>query len=169
MESGGRYMPGVGRLTDEEFIVQELKNIRREYRVHTIEDSVIEDLTVHRHQGSVGPGERKGPNEFVQRVLDSMPSGITSGSNLGWDVALLQDGSFTAIEVNIGGMHTVYHPGFHSSGFYHHKHYGAIYSARLLLYLERAYRCRISVIADAPEYYDEQWFYSEVADWKSRF
>jgi hypothetical protein len=169
MESGGRYMPGAGRLTDEEFIVQELKNIRREYRVHTIEDRVIDDLTVHRHQGSVGPGERKGPNEYVQRVLDSMPAGITSGSNLGWDVALMQDGSFTAIEVNIGGMHTVYHPGFHSSGFYHHKHYGAIYSARLLLFLERTYRCRISVIADAPEYYDEQWFYSEVADWKSRF
>jgi hypothetical protein len=169
MESGGRYMPGAGLLTDEEFIVQQRKNIRREYRVHTIEDSVIEDLTVHRHQGSVGPGERKGPNEYVQQILDSLPAGITSGSNLGWDVALLQDGSFTAIEVNIGGMHTVYNPGFHSSGFYHHKDYGAIYSARLLLFLERTYRCRIGVIADAPEYPDEQWFYSEVADWKSRF
>jgi hypothetical protein len=169
MESGGRHMPGAGLLTDEEFIVQQWKNIRREYRVHTIEDSVIEDLTVHRHQGSVGPGERKGPNEYVQQILDSIPAGITSGSNLGWDVALLQDGSFSAIEVNIGGIHTVYNPGFHSSGFYHHKDYGAIYSARLLLFLERTYRCRIRVIADAPEYPDEQWFYSEVADWKNRF
>jgi hypothetical protein len=169
MESGGRCMVGAGLLTDEEFIVQELKNIRREYRVHTIEDSVIEDLTVHRHRGSVHPGERKGPNEYVQRILDSIPAGITSGSNLGWDVALLQDGSFTAIEVNIGGIHTVYNPGFHSSGFYHHKDYGAIYSARLLLFLERTYRCRIAVIADAPEYPDEQWFYSDVADWKNRF
>ena len=61
IEGGGRHMPGAGRLTDEEFIVQELKNIRREYRVHTIEDSVIEDLTVHRHQGSVRPGEREAP------------------------------------------------------------------------------------------------------------
>ena len=169
IESGGRYMPGAGRLTDEEFIVQELKNIRREYRVHTIEDTLIEDLTVHRHQGSVRPGERDGPNGYVQRILDSLPAGITSGSNLGWDVALLQDGSFTVIEVNIGGIHTVYNPGFHSSGFYHHKNYGAIYSARLLLFLERTYRCRIAVIADAPEYPDEQWFYSEVADWKARF
>jgi hypothetical protein len=169
IESGGRHMPGAGRLTDEEFIVQELKNIRCEYRVHTIENSVIEDLTVHRHQGSVRPGEREGPNGYVQRILDSLPAGITSGSNLGWDVALLQDGSFTAIEVNVGGIHTVYNPGFHSSGFYHHKDYGAIYSARLLLFLERTYRCRIAVIADAPEYPDEQWFYSEVADWKTRF
>jgi hypothetical protein len=169
IESGGRYMPLAGRLTDEEFIVQQLKDIRREYRVHTIEDSVIEDLTVHRHQGLVAPGERRGPNEFVQRVLDSMPAGITSGSNLAWDVALLQDGSFTAIEVNIGGMHTVYHPGFHSSGFYHHRDYGAIYSARLLLFLERSYKCRIRIIADAPDNPHEQWFYSEVADWKSRF
>jgi hypothetical protein len=169
IESGGRYMPGAGLLTDEEFVVQELKNIRCEYRVHTIEDSVIEDLTVHRHQGSVRPGEREGPNDYVRRILDSVPAGITSGSNLGWDVALLQDASFTAIEVNIGGIHTVYNPGFHSSGFYHHKDYGAIYSARLLLFLERTYRCRITVIADAPEYPDEQWFYSEVADWKARF
>lgn len=169
IEGGGRYMPGAGLLTDEEFIVQELKNIRREYRVHTIEDSVIEDLTVHRHQGSVRPGEREGPNSYVQRILDSIPAGITSESNLGWDVALLQDGSFSVIEVNIGGIHTFYNPGFHSSGFYHHKDYGAIYSARLLLFLERTYRCRITVIADAPEYPYEQWFYSEVADWKSRF
>jgi hypothetical protein len=169
IESGGRHMPGAGRLTDEEFIVQELKHIRREYRVHTIENSVIEDLTVHRHQGSVRPGEREGPNGYVQRILDSVPAGITSGSNLGWDVALLQDGSFAVIEVNVGGIHTVYNPGFHSSGFYHHKDYGTIYSARLLLFLERTYRCRIAVIADAPEYPDEQWFYSEVADWKARF
>ena len=130
-------MPGAKTLTDEEFIVQERQDIRREYRVHTIEDRVIEDLTVHRHQGSVKPGERDGPNGYVQRMLDALPAGITSGSNLGWDVALLEDGSFAVIEVNIGGIHTVYNPGFHASGFFHHRVYGAIYSARLLLFLER--------------------------------
>src|ERR1700722_31380 len=41
IESGARHMPGAGTLTHEEFIVQERKNIRREYRVHTIEDCVI--------------------------------------------------------------------------------------------------------------------------------
>jgi hypothetical protein len=169
IEGGGRYMPGAGMLTDEEFIVQERKSIRREYRVHTIEDRVIEDLTVHRHRGSVGPGEREGPNEYVLRMLDAIPAGITSGSNMGWDVALLDDGSFTVIEVNIGGIHKIYNPGYHASGFYHHKDYGAIYSARLLLFLERAYRCRIAVIANAPELPDEHYFYSEVADWKKRF
>jgi hypothetical protein len=169
IEGGGRYMPGAGTLTDEEFIVQERKSIRCEYRVHTIEDHVIDDLTVHRHSGSVGHGERRGPNEYVRRILEAVPAGIVSGSSLGWDVALLDDGSFAVIEVNIGGMHTVYNPGFHSSGFFHHKDYGAIYSARLLLFLEKAYRCRITVIADAPGYPDEHYFYSEVADWKTRF
>ena len=163
IESGTKYLP------DEEFIVQERKNIRHEYRVHTIEDRVIEDLTVHRHQGSVRPGERDGPNRYVRRILDALPAGLTSGSNLGWDVALLDDGDFAVIEVNIGGIHTHYNPGFHASGFFHHREYGAIYSARLLLFLERTYGCRITVVADVPERPDEHYFYSEVADWKTRF
>jgi hypothetical protein len=35
--------------------------------------------------------------------------------------------------------------------------------------LERAYDCRVRVIADAPGHPEENYFYSEVADWKSRF
>jgi hypothetical protein len=162
-------MPGAGTLLDEEFIVQERKSIRYEYRVHTVEDCVIEDLTVHRHQGTVSPGEREGPNRYVREMLDRLPAGITSGSILGWDVARLEDGGLATIEVNIGGIHAVYNRGFHASGFFHHQHYGAIYSARLLLFLERAYNCRIQVIADAPEFPEENYFYSEIADWKHRF
>lgn len=169
MESGERKVPIMGSLTDEEFIVQERKAIRREYRVHTIENSVIADLTVHRHQGLVAPGEREGPNGYVGRMLDSLPAGICSGANLAWDVALLIDGGFTTIEVNVGGIHTKWNPGFHASGFFHHRDYGAIYSARLLLFLERTYRCHITVLADAPEHGEENYFYSEVADWKERF
>jgi hypothetical protein len=169
MESGGRVALPADSLTDEEFIVQERKAIRREYRLHTIEDSVLDDLTVHRHYGFIAPGERKGPNEYVQRMLDSLPAGISAGANLAWDVALLDDGSFATIEVNIGGLHTVWNPGFHASGFFHHRDYGAIYSARLLLFLERAYGCSITVVADAPEHPEENYFYSEVADWKERF
>jgi hypothetical protein len=169
MENGGRKVPVMGSLTDEEFIVQERKRIRREYRVHTIENSVIGDLTVHRHQGLVAPGEREGPNGYVERMLDSLPAGICSGASLAWDVALLDDGGFATIEVNIGGLHTRWNPGFHASGFFHHRDYGAIYSARLLLFLERTYRCRMTVLADAPEHPEEYYFYSEVADWKARF
>ncbi|HEY4089341.1 MAG TPA: hypothetical protein VGM43_25600, partial [Bryobacteraceae bacterium] len=169
MEGGGRITLPADSLTDEEFIVQERKTIRREYRVHTIETSVVGDLTVHRHYGFIAPGERQGPNEYVQRMLDSLPAGVSAGANLAWDIALLEDGSFATIEVNIGGLHTVWNPGFHASGFFHHRDYGAIYSARLLLFLERAYGCRIAVAADAPEYPEENYFYSEVADWKERF
>jgi hypothetical protein len=169
MESGARYMPGAGTLLDEEFIVQERVPIRCEYRVHTVEDRVIDDLTVHRHAGTIAPGEREDPNRYVQRMLDALPAGITSGAMLAWDVARLEDGGLAAIEVNVGGIHRIYHPGFHASGFFHHQHYGAIYSARLLLFLERTYNCRIKVVADAPDSPEENHFYSEVSDWKGRF
>ena len=169
IEKGGRAMPQPGPLIDEEFIVQERKAIRHEYRVHTVEDRVIEDLTVRRHAGAVGPGERKAPNNYVQTILNALPAGVTAGSILGWDIALTEEGSCTVIEVNVGGLHTVYNPGFHSSGFYHHQHYGCVYTARLLLFMERAYGSRITVVADAPEYVHEHYFYSQVAEWKSRF
>ena len=120
----------------------------REYRVHSVEDQVIENLTVYRHEGPVGPGEREAPNRYVQETLDALPAGITAGSHLGWDVAELEDG-FAAggIEVNIGGIHPIYNPGFHCSGFFHHRDYGAIYSARLLRFLEMSYTCRIEIVA----------------------
>src|SRR5207248_1104398 len=116
-------------------------------RVHTVEDRVIEDLTVRRHAGAVGPGERKAPNDYVQTILNALPAGVTAGSILGWDVALTEEGFCATIEVNVGGFHTVYNPGFHSSGFYHHKHYGCVYTARLLLFMERTYGCRITVLS----------------------
>ncbi len=169
IERGGRTFLEDWAPIDEEFIVQARKRIRREYRVHSIEDRVIEDLTVHRHEGAVRPGEREGPNAYVCQILVALPPGITSGAHLGWDVALLEEGGFAIIEVNVGGLHTIYNPGFHCSGFFHHREYGAIYSARLLRFLERAYQCQIKVIPDAPAYHDEHYFYSEVKDWKTRF
>ena len=169
IESGAYTLRAPRFLVDERFIVQERMRIRREYRVHTLEDRVVEDLTVHRHEGIVQPGEREAPNGYVRRMLAALPAGLTFGANLAWDVALLEGGSFTAIEVNIGGIHAAWNPGFHASGFFHHQHYGAIYTARLLLFLERSYGCRIAIVADAPEYAEEHYFYSEVADWKTRF
>ena len=169
MESGGRKAPAPHTLVDEEFIVQERIPIRHEYRVHTVEDRVIEDLTVRRHRGAVGPGERRGPNDYVQAILDKLPAGLTAGSMLAWDVAQTVSGSFATVEVNIGGIHRVYNPGFHLSGYYHHKHYGGVYTARLLGFAERAYECRIEAIADAPEFPVENSYYADVADWKGRF
>lgn len=169
IEKGGRPTPQPGILIQEEFIVQERVRIRQEYRVHTLEDQVIEDLTVRRYHGAVGPGERAGPNTFVQSILDALPAGITSGSMLAWDVALLEADTFTIIEVNIGGIHTVYHPGFHSSGYYHHQHYGCVYTARLIKFVERAYGCLIRVQADAPQFAAENQFYQDVQAWKACF
>jgi hypothetical protein len=169
IERGGRLTPQPGILIQEEFIVQERVRIRLEYRVHTVEDQVIEDLTVRRYHGAVGSGERAGPNTFVQSILDALPAGITSGSTLAWDVALLEGSRFSIIEINVGGMHTVYNPGFHSSGYYHHQHYGCVYTARLIKFVERAYGCRIHVLADAPQFTVENKFYQDVEDWRACF
>jgi hypothetical protein len=169
IENGGRCNPAPGLLENEEFIVQERVRIRQEYRVHTVEDRVIEDLTVRRHRGTVGPGERSAPNLRVQSILDALPAGLTAGSVLAWDVALAEDGSVSVIEINIGGMHTVYNSGFHSSGYYHHEQFGCVYTARLLLFIERTYNCTIGVLPDAPDWAEENLFYQEVKDWKSRF
>jgi hypothetical protein len=168
-EGGGRPSRAVQTLTEEEFVVQERQSIRREYRVHTVEDRVIEDLTVPRFVGPLRPGEREAPNRYVQNILDRLPAGITAGAILAWDVALTHEGCYRAIEVNIGGFHTVYNRGFNTSGFYHHPYYGCVYTARLLLFMERTYGCRISVLADAPEYPYENQFYNAVAEWKTKF
>jgi hypothetical protein len=169
IERGGRITPQPSILIQEEFIVQERVHIRLEYRVHTLEDQVIGDLTVRRYHGAVGSGERAGPNTFIQSILDALPAGIISGSTLAWDVALLENSRFTIIEVNVGGMHTVYNPGFHSSGYYHHQHYGCVYTARLIKFVERAYGCSIRVHADAPQFAVENKFYQDVQDWKACF
>lgn len=169
IENGGRLTPEPGPLTAEEFIVQERVRIRCEYRVHTVEDDVIDDLTVRRHHGAVAPGERTGPNRFVRSVLEALPAGIMAGALLAWDIAQAEDGSFSVIEMNVGGIHTVYNPGFHSSGYYHHKDYGCVYTARLIRFIERTYGCQLHVVADSPDYPFENWFYHEVEDWKLRF
>ena len=107
IENRGGPAPVSGQLTEEEFIVQERQMIRHEYRVHTVEDRVIEDLTVRRHAGAVGPGERKAPNDYVQGILNALPAGITAGAILGWDVALTAEGCCSTIEINIGDRKSV--------------------------------------------------------------
>jgi hypothetical protein len=155
-------------LIDEEYIVQERIWIEKEYRVHTLEDLVVEDLTFHRFGAGSIPGERDVPNAFVQSVLDRLPDGIVGGSLLAWDVALTPSGGFTVIEVNFSGYQPAYNRGFHCSGFYHDARWGACDTARLLNHVARLDGVDLIVRADAPDHPLENQFYADADEWQQR-
>ncbi|MGC9949062.1 MAG: hypothetical protein ABSF64_22060 [Bryobacteraceae bacterium] len=163
---GARALPP--RLIDEEYVIQERIPIAREYRVHSLEDLVIEDLTFHRYTGGSIPGERDAPNCFVQSALDRLPDALVGGSLLAWDVALTPAGSFTIVEVNFSGFHPVFKRGFHCSGYFHDYNWGACDTARLLNHVARTDGVDVVVHADAPDYPEENCFYADVAAWQAR-
>jgi hypothetical protein len=155
-------------LINEEYVVQERIPIAREYRVHSIEDCVMEDLTFRRYEGGSIPDERNAPNAFVQAAIDRLPDGIIGGSLLAWDIALMPDGGFMIIEVNFSGFHPVFKRGFHCSGYFHDYNWGACDTARLLNYVARTDGVAVTVVADAPEYRAENQFYAEASIWQQR-
>jgi hypothetical protein len=155
-------------LIDEEYIVQERVWIETEYRVHTLEDRVVEDLTFHRFGFGSIPGERDAPNAFVQSLLDRSPDGIVGGSLLAWDIALTHAGRFVIVEVNFSGYQPAYNPGFHCSGFYHDATWGACDTARLLNHVALLDGVDVIVHADAPDHPLENRFYADAAAWQRR-
>jgi hypothetical protein len=157
------------RTSDETFIIQQRIAIQKEYRVHSIETDVVEDMTFHRFGTGNIPGERDSPNAFVQGLLNGLPAGIVNGSLLGWDVALTEPGEFQVVEVNFSGCHPVHLPGFHCSGFYQDVDWGASMIARLLRYLEEVRGLEIQLVADVPEKSVEKDFYGEVNRWRDLF
>ena len=156
------------QLIDEEYVIQEQICIAQEYRIHSLEDLVIEDLTFHRYGGGSIPGERNAPNAFVQSALHLLPDAMVGGSLLAWDVALTPDGGFAIVEVNFSGFHPVYKRGFHCSGYFHDYNWGACDTARLLNHVARRDDVDVVVHADAPDYPEENRFYADVANWQRR-
>jgi hypothetical protein len=163
-----REHPEPRTLLDEKYIVQERIPIACEYRVHSLEDLVIDDLTFRRYEGGSIARERDPVNAFVQSVLDRLPDGIVGASLLAWDIALTPDGSFMVIEVNFSGFHPVFKRGFHCSGYYHDYNWGACDTARLLNHVARTDRVDVFVLADSPNYPIENQFYADAAEWQRR-
>ena len=153
---------GSGELLSENFIAQERIPIAVEYRVHSLEDRVIDDLTFHRYGKGDIPGERDAPNAFVQSVLDRLPNGIVAGSLCGWDVARTPKDQFVVVEVNFGGFHPVHNRGFQCSGWFHDSEWGALSAARLVRFLEDRCGISVSVAADQPDFEVANTCYAEV-------
>lgn len=149
-------------LLDEEFLAQERVAIETEYRVHTFEDRVVEDLTFHRYGKGDIPGERDAPNTFVQSILDRLPNGIVAGTVCGWDIARTPQSTLTVIEVNFSGFHPIHNRGFQCSGWFHDQQWGALSAARLVRFLEERCGVAVTIEADRPGLEEENRFYAEV-------
>ncbi|MEO8127156.1 MAG: hypothetical protein ABI822_08695, partial [Bryobacteraceae bacterium] len=126
------------RLWEEPWLLQQRIPIEKEYRVHSIEGDVIPDLTFHRFGSGNIPGERDGPNHYVEQLLRKLPDAVVGGSLLAWDIALTPAGDLVVIEVNFSGYHPVWGEGFQCSGYYQDVPWGASMIARLLRFIEDA-------------------------------
>lgn len=103
----------------EQFMLQKQVDFTDELRVHSVEDEVVENLTVGRYRGDyTHTAQRLEVNEFVDSLLKRLPAGLTSGTVLSWDVARASDGRLLVIEVNITGFNPDFRPGFQCSGFF---------------------------------------------------
>jgi hypothetical protein len=159
---------GVESIADEEWIVQERIPIDVEFRVHSLQDRIVDDLTFRRYTGGDIPSERHAPNRYVQSLLDRLPAGFISGTLCGWDVARTPAGKFRIIEANFAGFHPVYRPGFQVSGYFVNLDWGAKSTAQLMRFVENRDRLRIDALADVDVESKERTFYGEVIRWKQR-
>ena len=166
LEAGSTPPPGL--LLDETHVVQERVEIVTEYRVHSLEDEVIPDLTFRRYDAGSIVDEREAPNAFVNALLGKLPDALVGGSLLAWDIALQPSGEFAVIEVNFSGFHPAFKRGFHCSGYFHDQHWGACDTARLLNHVARSGGTEVVAEPDAPEHPAENRFYAEVAAWQQR-
>ena len=168
--AAGEHAPaGCESLAEERYVVQQRIDIAHEYRVHSLEDRVILNLTTRRYGDGTVVSERDAPSAFVQGLLDRLPDGIVGGSLLGWDVAKTREEGFRVVEVNFSGYHLVHRPGFHCSGYFHDPGSGQSNTARLLSYIGAADGVKVIVGPDAEAHSEENLFYARVAacleDW----
>jgi len=168
IEAGEHPAGEAAGIVDETWIVQERISMVREYRVHSLEDQVIEDCTFRRYGRGNIEGERDAPNAYIQAIIDKLPNAMIGGSLYGWDVGLTPDGQFRVIEANPSGFHPVYKRGFHCSGFYHDIEWGANITARLLRFIEKVDGVQVVIDPDAEEFRPEHKFYSDVVYWQER-
>lgn len=126
-------------LSEETWIIQERLQIDEEFRVHTFEDRVLDELTFMRHSNRPCKENVEGPNRFVAEVLKSLPDAFVSMSICGWDIARIGT-EYRIVEVNFAGLHLSEVPGFQCSSFLAQPVWGPLVLARLLYFLEKEHR-----------------------------
>jgi hypothetical protein len=155
-------------LSEERFILQERLEIEEEYRVHTLEDEVIPELTFGRYR-KISTQDRKEPNHFVQEILDRLPSGLLAGMLYGWDVARNKAGKIFIIEANPAGFHPMFKRGFQCSYFFQEPSWGLPITAKLLYFVSQRYNVRIYIDIDEESASDDRYRYWWTARWLELF
>lgn len=139
---------GADRSQLPRYLVQERIAIIREFRVHTVEDQLVEPLTCRRYSGAPIPAAiRDALWAFVRDVLRTMPDGLISDTFCGWDVAQTDHG-FVVVEINYTGFHPEFARGYQTSGYVQGSPAGLRRLGVLLEWLAENYRCRIEIEPD---------------------
>ena len=152
-------------LIGESWIVQEKLAILKEYRIHSLEDSVVEDLTYVNRLHRCSPQDSRSPNAFVTDILKRLPHAFVAHSLIGWDVAEVEGGRYMIVEANWAGFHPVGSRGFQCSGVLSQIVWGPYAVARLLKFVESKYRVKVRfdhAIADNDEL---GWIYWWISQW----
>ncbi|MGN7202677.1 hypothetical protein ACTHQF_00275 [Pedobacter sp. SAFR-022] len=132
------YNPKESRNFDEVWVLQQKLNLKKEFRVHSFGQDVIQGLSFERY-GLNATDNFVAPEEFVKHTLAKLPASITHGCLIGWDVGVNFDNQFYIIEANYTGFHPVYKRGFQTSGYFQDNVYGPISCLRLNLYFKNKY------------------------------
>jgi hypothetical protein len=128
---------------NEKWIVQKRLNIKKEYRIHTFGKDILYGLTLIVN-GANEINDFDQPQEFINSILQKLPSSFLEGSLIGWDVGLTQKGKLYVIEANFTGYHPVYYKGFQTTGCVGDPFCGPIICALFHNYFSNKYGISIS-------------------------
>lgn len=150
---------------NEKWIIQQRLNLNKEFRIHTFGKDVLYGLTL----GISGENETSvfdQPQEFINLILQKLPSSFLEGTLIGWDVGLTVKGKLYVIEANFTGFHPVYRAGFQTTGYVDTPPLGPVFCAFLHAYFRDKYSISIasieSVLMGKFPYLEEFFYYISI-------
>jgi hypothetical protein len=167
MRSGKMILKPLADPVDESYVVQERLRIQVEYRVHTVESSIVETLSTERFKARrLAPDELLPLHGFVRSVIERLPPAMVQSTMCGWDVAKTEAGDYRVIEINYAGIHPVFLPGFQASGFFADRMLGPLCIARLIEFCEHRYKRFIDIQPFCEEHPALEEQYRLIALWR---
>ena len=120
-------------IAQQPYLLQKRLLLQSEYRVHTFCQEILPALT-YVAQGNKMPGAKVDIENFVEQVMARLPSSITEGAFIAWDIGLCRNHDCFVIEANLTGNHPQYRAGFQTTGYVDNHKYGPIICAWLNKY-----------------------------------
>jgi hypothetical protein len=148
-------------IEEEQFIIQHRVSIEMEFRVHTLEDKVIDGMTSRKmlvsdiakyrdyaKNHSYAKECEEEANAFVRSMLEHLPFALVAETLCGWDVVRSVEGEWKIIEINYAGFHPVFERGFHCSAYFQDSNWGFVRIAGLIHFIEKTYSKQIAILTD---------------------